>query len=159
MKTNNACIWALLVFLTGFISSCSDDETYPVTPVIAFKSLQKLVSITGNDSLVLTFSFTDGDGDIGSAPADSFGRDVYAKLYELNNGVFQEANLGAPLSYRVPFLEPRGNNSSLKGDILINLDYNILRPNDTIYYKLFMEDRAGNKSNEITTSTIITRVQ
>ncbi len=159
MKRIAFAFGACLMLVTGFISSCSDDETFPVTPVIAFKSLQKFQSLSGTDSLVLTFTFTDGDGDIGSAPADSFGRDVYAKLYERNNGVFQEANLGAPLSYRVPFLEPRGNNSSLKGDILINMDYNILRPNDTIYYMLYLEDRAGNKSNEITTSTIITRIQ
>lgn len=141
------------------LSSCSDEETYPITPVIAFKSLEKFQSLSGLDSLVLTFSFTDGDGDIGSAASDTFGRDVYARLFERNNGVFEEAPLSAPLEYRVPYLEPRGNNSSLKGDIRINIDYNILRPNDTIYYKVALEDRAGNRSNEISTATIVTRIQ
>lgn len=141
------------------LSSCSDEETYPVTPVIACKSLEKFQSLSGLDSLVLTFSFTDGDGDIGSAASDTFGRDVYARLFERNNGVFEEAPLSAPLEYRVPYLEPRGNNSSLKGDIRINIDYNILRPNDTIYYKVALEDRAGNRSNEISTATIVTRIQ
>jgi hypothetical protein len=139
--------------------SCSDDETFPATPVISFKSLEKFQSLSGLDSLVLTFSFTDGDGDIGSAASDTFGRDVYARLFERNNGVFEEAPLSAPLEYRVPYLEPRGNNSSLKGDIRISIDYNILRPNDTIYYKVVLEDRAGNRSNEISTSTIVTRIQ
>ncbi|MFM7175807.1 MAG: hypothetical protein ACKOKB_07650 [Bacteroidota bacterium] len=141
------------------ITSCSDEETFPVTPVIAFKSLEKYQSLSGLDSLVLAFSFTDGDGDIGSAASDTFGRDVYARLFEMNNGVFEEAPLSAPLEYRVPYLEPRGNNSSLKGDIRINIDYNVLRPNDTIYYKVALEDRAGNRSNEISTATIITRIQ
>jgi hypothetical protein len=139
--------------------SCSDEETFPVTPVISFKSLEKFQSLSGLDSLVLTFSFTDGDGDIGSAVSDTFGRDVYARLFERNNGVFEEAPLSAPLQYRVPYLEPRGNNSSLKGDIRISIDYNILRPNDTIYYKVLLEDRAGNRSNEISTATIVTRIQ
>ncbi|MGR6088206.1 MAG: hypothetical protein ACU4F9_08515 [Arcticibacter sp.] len=151
----------LLVLSIGLFSlvSCSDEETFPVTPVISFKSLEKFQSLSGLDSLVLTFSFTDGDGDIGSAASDTFGRDVYARLFERNNGVFEEAPLSAPLQYRVPYLEPRGNNSSLKGDIRISIDYNILRPNDTIYYKVLLEDRAGNRSNEISTATIVTRIQ
>jgi len=151
----------LLVLSIGAFSlvSCSDEETYPVTPVIAFKSLEKYQSLSGLDSLVLAFSFTDGDGDIGTVASDSFGRDVYVRLFEKNNGVFEEAQLNAPLEYRVPYLEPRGNNSSLKGDIRINIDYNVLRPNDTIYYKVALEDRAGNRSNEISTATIITRIQ
>lgn len=149
---------ALSIGLFSLIS-CSDDETFPVTPVIAFKSLDKYQALSGLDSLVLTFSFTDGDGDIGSAASDTFGRDVYARLFEKNNGVFEEAPLSAPLEYRIPYLEPRGNNSSLKGDIRISIDYNILRPNDTIYYKVVLEDRAGNRSNEISTATMVTRIQ
>jgi len=148
----------IFTFMT-ICSSCSDEDTYPVTPEIAFKSLEKFTGVSGQDSLMLTFSFTDGDGDIGSAAADSFRRDVFARLFELNNGVFEEAPLSAPLSYRIPYLTPRGNNKSLKGDIAINIDYNIFRPNDTIFYKLYMTDRAGNKSNEISSSTIITRIQ
>lgn len=151
--------FAIPLSLVFGLMSCSDEETFPLTPVISFKSLEKFTAQSGADSLMLTFSFTDGDGDIGSAPADTFGRDVYVRLFESNNGVFQEAPLSAPLEYRVPFLEPRGNNESLKGDIKINIDYNVLRPNDTIFYKVSLEDRAGNRSNEITTSTIITKVQ
>lgn len=158
MKKFTPCLLVLSIGLFSLVS-CSDEETFPDTPVISFKSLEKFQSVSGLDSLVLTFSFTDGDGDIGSAASDTFGRDVYARLFERNNGVFEEAPLGAPLEYRVPYLEPRGNNSSLKGDIRISIDYNILRPNDTIYYKVLLEDRAGNRSNEITTATIVTRIQ
>lgn len=158
MKKTIPCLLALSIGLFS-LSSCNDEETFPITPVIAFKTLEKFQSLSGLDSLVLTFSFTDGDGDIGTAVSDTFGRDVYARLFEKNNGVFEEAQLSAPLEYRVPYLEPSGNNSSLKGDIRINIDYNILRPNDTIYYKVVLEDRAGNRSNEISTATMVTRVQ
>ena len=158
MKKFIPCLLVLSIGLFSLVS-CSDEETFPVTPAISFKSLEKFQSLSGLDSLVLTFSFTDGDGDIGSAASDTFGRDVYARLFERNSGVFEEAPLGAPLEYRVPYLEPRGNNSSLKGDIRISIDYNIQRPNDTIYYKVLLEDRAGNRSNEITTATIVTRIQ
>jgi hypothetical protein len=158
MKQFNNICFLMALSAISFVS-CADDENFPVTPIITFGSIEQYQSINGLDSLVLSFAFTDGDGDIGSSPADTFGRDVYARLFESNNGVFEEAPLSAPLEYRIPYLEPRGNNSSLKGDIRINIDYNLLRTNDTIFYKVILEDRAGNRSNEITTSTIVTRAQ
>ncbi len=153
----NAAI--LLITIPLLIISCKKDDTFPVTPEISFVSLVKYVSVSNNDSLELTFDFTDGDGDIGSPESNTSSRDIFAKLFELKNGVFEEANLAAPLEYRMPYLEPSGNNESLKGTVRINIDYNILQPNDTIRYELYITDRAGHKSNTITTSTIITRVQ
>ncbi|HMT29812.1 MAG TPA: hypothetical protein PKD91_11080 [Bacteroidia bacterium] len=148
-----------LVILVA-IASCKKEETYPVTPVISFKSLVKFQNVFSNDSLELTFSFTDGDGDIGTAEGDSVNRDVFVKLFEKKNGVFVEfVNLNAPLEYNIPYLVPRGNNSSLVGDIKINIDYNILQPNDTIKYELYIKDRARHSSNSITTSEIITNIQ
>lgn len=148
-----------LASVAAVLSSCSDEDTYPVTPEIAYKSLEKFTNISQSDSIVLTFSFTDGDGDIGSPESDPASRDVFVKLFEMKNGVFEEAILAAPLEYRLPYLTPRGSNESLKGDVRINIDYNILVPNDTIFYKLYIKDRAGRKSNEISTDVIITRVQ
>jgi hypothetical protein len=157
----NGIINLILICLTGtlLVTGCSDDDTFPVTPEITFKSLDKFENSSGSDSLVLTFSFTDGDGDLGSPESDVLARDIFARIFERKNGVFVEASLAAPLEYRLPYLEPRGDNKSLKGDVKINIDYNILQPNDTIYYKLYIKDRAGHKSNEITTTTIITRVE
>lgn len=143
-----------------FLNSCTDEDTYPITPEIKFKSLEIFQNVSQLDSVVLTFSFTDGDGDIGSVTTDSLSRDVFVKFYELRNGVFIPFDdpFGA-FNYRVPYLEPRGNNKSLKGDIRINVDYNVLQPNDTVKYELYLKDRAGHQSNTITTSTIVTRVE
>ena len=151
-------IFPFLALLLVF--GCTKEETYPVTPEITFKSLEIFQSVSQNDSVVLTFSFTDGDGDIGTPKEDTINTDVFVSMYELKEGVFVKYDdpFGA-LNYRVPFLEPRGNNKSLKGDIRINIDYNIFEINDTIRYELFMKDRAGHVSNVIGTSTIITRVQ
>ena len=149
----------VLLLISFFIGSCSDEDQYPVIPEIKFKSLEKYVNVSGNDSLILSFTFTDGDGDLGTPVSDVTTRDIFARLFELKNGVFIEAVLNAPLEYRLPYLEPRGNNNSLKGEVRINIDYNILQPNDTIYYKVFIKDRAGHTSNEINTSTIITRIE
>lgn len=143
-----------------FMNSCTDEETYPITPEIAFKSLEILQNTSQKDSVVLTFSFTDGDGDIGTPQLDTSGRDVFVKFYELKNGVFVAFDdpFGA-FNYRIPFLIPRGNNESLKGDIRINVDYNVLQPNDTVKYEVYIKDRAGHKSNTIQTSTIVTGVE
>ncbi|MDQ3051787.1 MAG: hypothetical protein M3Q95_12930 [Bacteroidota bacterium] len=142
------------------LNSCTDEDTYPVTPEINFKSLEIFQNSSQQDSVILTFSFTDGDGDIGSITTDSLSRDVFIKFYELRNGVFIPFDdpFGA-FNYRIPYLEPRGNNKSLKGDIRINVDYNVLQPNDTVKYELYLKDRAGHQSNTVVTSTIVTRVQ
>jgi hypothetical protein len=152
------------LLITGFIlmflhTSCQDDDTFPVTPEIKFLSLDKYSNVSSQDSLVLSFSFTDGDGDLGSKPEDVNARDIFLRLFEFKNDVFVEPALGAPLEYRMPYLEPRGNNSSLKGEVKINVDYNILQPNDTIRYEIYIKDRAGHQSNTVTSSTIITRIE
>ncbi len=140
-----------------FMISCSDEDTYPITPEISFKSLEIFKNTSQNDSVVLTFSFTDGDGDLGSQIYDTLSRDVYVKFYELRNGVYVlfPDPFGA-FNYRMPYLEPRGNNKSLKGDVRINVDYNILYPNDTVKYELYIKDRAGHISNSIQSTSIIT---
>jgi len=153
--------FSLFALLSTFIfAGCKEENTYPTTPEIEFKSLTKYESASQLDSLELVFSFTDGNGDIGTPDIDTFNRDVFVKFFEMKNGVFVEfTNLAAPLEYKIPFLFPRGNNSSLVGDIKINVEYNYTQPNDTIRYELYMRDRARNKSNTITSSTIVTNVE
>lgn len=143
----------------SFMISCTDEDTYPVTPEISFKSLEKFQKVSQTDSIVLTFSFTDGDGDLGANIYDTLSRDIYVKFYELKNGVYVLfADPFGAFNYRMPYLEPRGNNKSLKGDVRINVDYNILQPNDTVKYELYIKDRAGHTSNTIQSTSIITGV-
>jgi hypothetical protein len=148
---------AITLFL---VPGCTKEDTYPVTPEITFGSLEKLANLSGKDSLVLTFGFTDGDGDIGTPKHDTLNRDVFLTMYELRNGTYVKYDdpFGV-FNYRIPFMVPRGNNESLKGDIVIAVDYNIFQSNDTIYYDLYMKDRAGHVSNTISTSSIVTNVQ
>lgn len=152
-------LFALLAGIT-FFWGCKKEDTYSKIPEIKFVSLEKFDYTTPFDSVVLTFSFTDGDGDIGVASSDTATRDAFAKLYELKNGTYEEWTIGTPiLQYALPYMEPRGSNESLKGEISIAINYNILQPNDTIRYDLYIVDRAGNQSNTITTSSIVTSVQ
>ncbi len=158
----NRSIYLLFVAMAGlaFLAGCQDEDEYSDVPEIKFVSLEKFDYTTPFDSLSLTFSFTDGDGDLGVASNDTATRDVIATMYEMKDGVFVPWDDGNPfLKYALPYMEPRGSNASLKGDISISMSFNLLQPNDTIKYDVYILDRAGNKSNTITTSTVITQVQ
>lgn len=54
-----------VVMLAALLGSCFEPPEYPVVPNIAFNNV-KFVDVDGTqDSLILTFDFQDGDGDIG----------------------------------------------------------------------------------------------
>ena len=57
---NLLCL-SLLVFFT----SCYEEEQFPATPRIEFKNIKFIDSSTNVDSLNLTFSFEDGDANLG----------------------------------------------------------------------------------------------
>jgi hypothetical protein len=160
MKMIARCVFTLLLLTAAAAwTGCQKEDKYPVTPEIEFKSLDIYKNLSGQDSLELIFSFTDGDGDLGTPEIDLANRDIFVKIFELRNGVFVEPVLPAPLEYKLPYLEPRGNNNSLKGDVKLNVDYNVTWPNDTIKYSLYIKDRAGHQSNTITTAVIVTNIQ
>ena len=47
------------------LSSCYDQDVFPDTPKISFESISFLDADRAADSLILTFNFEDGNGDIG----------------------------------------------------------------------------------------------
>ena len=59
---------SLVLFVVLFVFSCKKDTT-PVSPIpsISFASF----SASDDQNAVLTFNFTDGDGDIGVQPSDT----------------------------------------------------------------------------------------
>ena len=65
-----------------------------------------------------------------------------------------EDELGAPLFYRIPYIEPReGQNKILSGEIKIDFEYPTIKY-DTIMYDFYITDRALHKSNVESTSDI-----
>jgi hypothetical protein len=51
------------------LSSCFDPPVYPEVPEISYKGI-RFVEVDGQDSLILSFDFQDGDGDIGLTDSD-----------------------------------------------------------------------------------------
>ena len=64
----------MLIVMSGFLfSACTKHEVYSVIPAIEYKSFEKIPSNTGADNKAyMTITFTDGDGDIGLNPEDTF---------------------------------------------------------------------------------------
>lgn len=143
--------------LLGVIAvSCIDIKIYPPEPIIEFKSMNFVDTLDAleNRALIgkLTIFFIDGDGDIGThAPVDTTEEEehtVFIDFYKVvdNTPIYQV--LDPPMRYRVPYFSTSGNNKTLQGEIVIR-DINIYSPNasDTMMYKFYIKDRAGNISN------------
>lgn len=157
MKTTAIISCLLLVILF----SCTQPPDYPPEPVIEFSHLSRSFMSQGfgpEDSIVMTISFTDGDGDLGSTD-DSL--DVFVTDTRLD---------AAPLTYKLPFVPLQGTGNGISGDISITLPTtccifpnnipppcNTLAsfPQDTVVYEVFIKDRAGNESNRVLTDGII----
>jgi len=104
-----------------FFASCQKPETYPIIPSIKYKEFLLKDTIDALDNHIkkgtLVFSFVDGDGDIGLteqdtvAPYDStYFYDLFIQGYYYQNGVAIADSPQVPLYYRIPYVEPQGQN-------------------------------------------------
>lgn len=143
---------------------CLKTEEFPVEPRISLKSMAYL-----GDSLVVTISFTDGDGDIGlsddmTQPPFNSGSVYYNNLFyhseKLVDGVWEDQEL--PYAYRTKVLTPEGQNKALDGEITIGLAPPIfpvfpIETGDTCRFRIQLYDRALHESNLVYTPAIVAR--
>lgn len=147
------------------IFSCVQPPDYPKEPVIQYIGLSKNLMNQGTgyqDSLFVTFSFTDGDGDLGYPETDPtasvFFRDSRDSFFK------------PPL--QLPYVEPQGAGNGISGEITVKLpticcifttpegiklaceDVPNTMLFDTFSYYIKIKDRAGHESNEIKTQII-----
>lgn len=150
-----------LIGALGLFQFCVKPPDYPKEPVITFESLSKDVmyqSSFGPDSVVITFGFTDGDGDLG------FKDDQESIFIVDGRDSFQKP------SYRIPYIEQQGAGNGISGSISIvvpttcciypfplppcDTSSNAPQQLDTVFYLIKIKDRAGHLSNEIKTGPI-----
>lgn len=143
-----------------FISGCLKSNDYPPEPAIEFMSYAYKDSIDdlGNPAHLgmITFSFTDGDGDLGLAQSDTtppHDYNLYVNRIGIIGGVEQAPE---ELKFRIPYITPQGQIKALTGEMDVELDIiPLLVGYDTLFYELYLLDRALNKSNTITTDHIV----
>jgi hypothetical protein len=136
---------------------CIEPPDYPVEPVIAFLEMNK-TQIVGQttledpnrvvDTLFITFSFTDGDGDLGKSDTDTT-RNVFLIDSRLGN---------AGESFQVKTIPQAGVTNGISGEMTVMLPETFCFPNsaprDRMTYSIQIVDNAGHYSNIIETPEI-----
>jgi len=154
----------LLFFLISILTACPEPKKYPDEPQIQFEQVQlkDTFDLLGNTNKLykLKFGIIDGDGDIGLKESDSTGiydpdslysNNLFTTLYEVVNGDSIKIDSSKQRNFRVPYVEPQGQNKTLIADIIIDIifsydgDGNL--PYDSIYFNFYIVDRKLNKSN------------
>ncbi len=151
------------VMSTLWIYSCINAPNFSDIPEIEFVSFSKLAlnqAPLNSDTILLTISFTDGDGDIGF---DENSPGVNLIIIDNRTDQFYDR-------FRIPAIPEQGANNGVSGDIRMvllntccvfppvasipNCESPPNFPFNDLSFRVFMVDRAGNKSNEITTPMI-----
>lgn len=166
--------FAVASLLIISVSSCLKPVSYPDEPILETIDYTKM-----GDSLQLSLTFTDGDGDVGLNPDDTTGDyspssyyhyNLYVEYYEMMEGTWVKGTQdpsgnNSPLadtvnfSYRIKNLTPVGQNKTLKGTINVTIEPIAYNPNsnhsDSVKYRVSLIDRALNISNTIETEVVV----
>lgn len=146
---------SLIPLTTLILVGCIKDDEFSDIPSLEFKNFETH-SANGSDidSASFTFSFKDGNGDLGDD--DTTVVNCFLDYYE-KDGDTMKYFPQFQREYRLPSLTPNAKDQSISGEVSITLKpapiYNILT--DSIYeWRCFVLDRAGNKSNEASSGTM-----
>jgi hypothetical protein len=168
-----------LAFLAVLFASCQSEVEYPVEPRISYEGFTYLfyADSTFSGEGILSFSYTDGDGDLGLddsdtlppfGPNDTYYYNMIVDYMKCVNGEFvkmpllswnQQTQSYDTVSFNARFHrlrdtdEPKAISGMMDYTIPIQ---NPLSPNDTIKFEIHILDRAMHESNVIQTEAIIT---
>lgn len=152
-----------LAILLG-ISSCYKTPEYPIIPFIEFNSFTVSGIYTIGTVENLRIDFTDGDGDLGLLSNND--------TVNINSLVVSCVNYPT-LKYisSIPRIPSKGTSKGISGTIDIKLNSLISDlgcslgfdslgttfkvPTDTLFFNVFIKDRAGHQSNTITTPGLV----
>lgn len=169
----------LIVGVVGFYISCSQPPNYPDEPQLQYIGINKKSVFQGGrtspiDTLVVNFSFTDGDGDLGNDLKDT----------TVQKNIFLYDSRDTTLTpFKIPPVPAQGSGNGISGEVTIYVPNNSKTivigndtiglgniccifpdgrtcftdprfPRDTFSFLIQMIDRAGHKSNMIRTETI-----
>jgi len=150
------CIFGLFGW---FLGSCEVPASQSEIPKIKYKSLvieDRMDSVALTKKAVLTFSFSDGDGNIGVSPQD---RDTVSQIHyvwhqKLPDGtyeIYQFLSGVTTQKHNIPYSSvmdrTQAQNKLLKGTIEIAIDPpSFLLDTDTMRVEFYIVDRAKNPS-------------
>ena len=147
MKNKSTYIFAASLLL--FFGGCKKEAPISNTPSIKFISMTPSTVTKNNeaDKIVITFEFTDGNGDLGDNTPD------------MKNLFCTDSRNNVTYEFRIPQLAPDNANIIITGQQAFDLppqgfvDDN--HTTETTTYSNYVKDRSGNQSNTIQTSTLV----
>ena len=182
MKKLNLIALSLVVLLA---TACREQVEYPIEPRIAYEGFTYLFNAdsTFSGEGIISFSYTDGDGDLGLDDTDTlypFGfndphyYNMVIDYLKSENGVFVKTPLLSPhvpsnpadtlvlydtVTFNARFHRLRDSDEpkAISGKMEYKLTVqNPFSPNDTVKFEIRILDRAMHESNVIQTEAIIT---
>ena len=133
--------------MTGFlIAGCRKEEGMSSAPEIVLVSMSTQVVTQFEERVTVRFSYKDGNGDLGQQDPDNYTFWV------------KDARLEGTDGYHIPPLAPEDAEVPIQGELEVELVALFLLGNsgqEETRYTMYVIDRAGNRSNEFTTGTII----
>lgn len=128
--------------------SCKDDliKTGEPQPKIQFVSINPNTVLQFKDSVVITISYEDGDGDLGDFSADSLSISI------------RDTRLLKPDYYHLKPLAPLDANVKIKGKLDIKLKNLFLLgqgKTEQTQFEIMLKDRKQHWSNTVISSTIV----
>jgi len=135
----------ILVVIPGACTKETQSSTGNPNPSIALVKMEPATIQQFTDSLKITISYDDGDGDIGFEDAD------------INSLEIKDTRLSKPDFYYVPPQAPLGSKIHIKGELVIKLRNLFLLGTgnaESTNMEIRLRDRTGNWSNKITTPEI-----
>ena len=132
--------------MLGLCYSCEKETIVSEIPEISFVSISPSVIQEFSDDILITIFYIDHNGDLGENNPD------------VKNLFVNDNRNDIKYNFRIPKLAPPGNNIAIQGNFDIEINGTGITDGSTsqsVSYSVYVEDRAGNKSNVITTSNII----
>jgi hypothetical protein len=134
------CLLMIILF------SCNkEDEAESTAPLLTFESITPSTATELSDEVNITIKYYDSDGDLGE------NNESVKNLFVL------DTRNNVEYSFRVQQLAPSNASISIEGSLSINLGTLVITngsSSESAIFTLYMKDRAGNKSNTISTSAI-----
>jgi hypothetical protein len=136
-----------IIYLSAIVLlfSCEKEQVISDTPIIEFKSISPATVQEYSDDIIITISYSDGDGDLGENNPD------------IHNLFVEDNRNGIVYQFRIPHLAPDNNSIAIEGDFNITINGSGITDESSsqqVNYAIYVTDRAGNKSNTIITSSI-----
>ncbi len=151
---------ALLIGLSVLVLACNKLETYDNRPIITESSYSLLQNASGFDtSLVLKFTFTDGDGNVGLSNSDTmppYDFNVMIDYFEKRDGKFTKILIPGStdtLNFNSRIKE-FGSKNPTKAEVELKVNISVVIA-DTVKFDYYILDKSLNKSNVITTGPIV----